>query len=245
MLGLLVIIVISWILLYFIEKKNIEVLGFIPCGKRIIQFVIGLGFIVFINLIRIYIEQILLDVDWKLNTKINYSLIFDSFIYHIRSALTEDLVFRGALLYILISKLGAKRAILISAFFFGIYHVFSYGMTSERIVPIVYVILVTGVTGYVWAYTFYKSKSILLGLGFHLGYNLTMSFFYSSQPYGELIFTELSRTNFTSEWNELYFLLFNGLFPSIMTYIFVKALFHFNTSIVQQQNNNDYENDSN
>jgi len=245
MLGLLVIIVISWVLLYYIEKKNIEVLGLIPNGKRIIQFAVGIVFIMLVSLINIYVESYILDVNWKLNSKINYTLIFDSFIYHLRSALTEDLVFRGALLYILISKLGAKWAIFISTICFGIYHVFSYGMTAERIVPIVYVVLITGVTGYVWAYTFYKTKSIILGLGFHLGINLIMTFFYSSQPYGELIFTELSRNNFTSKWNELYFLLFKGLFPSIMTYPFVKVLFHFNTSIVQQKNNNDYENDSN
>lgn len=42
MLGLLVIIVVSWVLLHFIEKRNIEALGIIPYGKRIIQFLIGL-----------------------------------------------------------------------------------------------------------------------------------------------------------------------------------------------------------
>ena len=58
MLGLLVIIIVSWLLLHFIEKKNIEVLGIIPTGKRIAQFFIGMIFIMLINTINIYIESI-------------------------------------------------------------------------------------------------------------------------------------------------------------------------------------------
>jgi len=230
MVGLLVIIIISWVLLHFIEKKNIAVLGIIPSPKRIIQFLIGFLIIVLINLSMIYIETIVKSVSWELKSSIDYGLIYKSFIYHLKSALTEDLVFRGAILYILISKIGAKRAILISAFAFGIYHVFSYGMIGDRIVPIFYVILTTGFVGYVWAYTFDKTKSIMMPLGFHLGYNLVMTCFYPSQPYGELLFAELSRANL-SEWDEVYYALFRGLYPTILTLIFVKLLLKSNFKI--------------
>lgn len=225
MLGLLVIIVISWLLLYFIEKKNIEFLGIIPYGKRITQFFIGLVFISLIGLLNIYIESIVLKVDWQIQPNINYNLIFEALVYHLKSALTEDLVFRGAILYIFINRLGAKWAIVISAFCFGIYHVFSYGMIGERIIPILYVVIITGFIGYVWAYAFYKTKSIMMGLGFHFGYNLLMTMFYQSQPYGELIFTEISRADI-SEWNNFIFVIFKGLSPSILTLVFVKLLYN-------------------
>lgn len=237
MLGLLVIIVVSWVLLHFIEKKNIEVLGVIPYGKRIAQFLIGMLFIMLLNILVIYIETLVLKVDWKLNDTIDYTLIFESFVYHIRSALTEDFVFRGAILYILISKIGSKKAILISAIIFGIYHVFSYGMTGSKIIPIVYVILITGFTGYVWAYTFHKTKSIMLALGFHLGHNLLMTFFYESNPYGELIFMELSKINLI-DWNWLFYNLIKGLFPSIVALIFVKFLLKSSAKLFK----NKYEN---
>ena len=230
MVGLLVIIVVSWVLLRLIEKKNIEVLGIIPYPKRVMQFLIGMLFLMLINLLGIYIETRVLKVDWELNSSINYTLIYESFIYHLRSALTEDLVFRGAILYILINRLGAKWAILISALCFGIYHVFSYGMTGDRIIPILYVILITGFVGYVWAYTFYKTKSILMALGFHLGTNLINTFFFESQPYGELLFAEVSRANI-SEWNNFLFLIFKGLFPTILTLIFVKLMLKSNFKI--------------
>ena len=226
MLGLLIIIVVSWVLLHFIEKKNIEVLGIIPTGKRMVQFLIGLVFIMLITLLNIYIETIVLKIDWQFQTSINYNQIFDAFIYHIRSALTEDLVFRGAILYILINRLGAKWGILISAMCFGVYHVFSYGMTEARIIPILYVILITGFTGYVWAYTFYKTKSIVLALGFHLGVNLMNTFFFESQPYGELIFEAITKIELV-DWSWLGFNLFKGLFPSIMTLLFVKLLLKY------------------
>lgn len=224
MLGLLVIILVSWVFLHFIEKKNLAVLGFMPVKKRIIQFAIGMLFIMLISLLKIYIESIILTVEWKLQTLIQYDQIFESFLYHLRSALTEDLVFRGAVLYVLINRIGAKWAIFLSSFFFGIYHVFSYGMLGERIIPILYVILITGFTGYVWAFTFYKAKSILMPLGFHLGSNFLLSFFYKSEPFGELIFIQLSRVTL-SGWDDFYFSLFSGLFPSLMTVFFVKLLF--------------------
>jgi len=233
MIGLVIIIIISWGLLYFIEKKSIEVLGVIPYPNRIVQFLVGIVFITLTVLLIIFIESIILKVNWQLNGEINYASIFDAFIYHLRSALTEDLIFRGALLYILIKKLGAKWGMLISAIGFGVYHLFSYGMIgSNNIVPILYVVLVTGFTGFVWAYTFYKTKSMMLALGFHLGYNLIMTFFYPSQPYGELLFTELSKIEL-SEWNKLYYSLFKGFFPSIITLAFVKLLFYFKLKLVQ------------
>lgn len=234
MTGLFVIIIISWVLLRFIEKKNIEVLGIIPYPKRILQFFIGLVFMMLLNLVLIYFESLILNVEWQEQNSINYNLIFNSLVYHFKSALTEDLVFRGALLYILISTIGSKKAILISAVFFGIYHVFSYGMTGDRIIPILYVTLITGFTGYVWAYTFYKTKSIMLALGFHLGYNFLMTLFYESNPYGQLIFMELNKESLM-DWNWLFYSLIKGLLPSILTLIFVKNIVKSNSTIFKNE----------
>ena len=230
MLGLLIIIIVSWVLLHFIEKKNIDALGIIPNTTRIIQFFIGFLIITVIMLLNIYIETLVLKVDWKLNT-LNYPSIFNAFIYHLRSALTEDLVFRGAILYILIQRIGATKAILLSAITFGIYHVFSYGIAGEGMILITYVVVITGFVGYVWAYTFHKTKSVLMALGFHLGTNLVNTFFFESNPYGELLFTQVSKINL-SEWNNFLFLIFKGLFPSIISLICVKLL--LKTSLLSQ-----------
>ncbi len=220
MIGLLVIIVISWMLLHFFEKKNIAVLGIIPAKKRSIQLIVGFTTMLLICLLIILIEILILKVDWSLNKNANYSAILQSFIYHLKSALTEDLVFRGALLYILIQRIGAKKAILLSAILFGIYHIFSYGLIGGNIIFILYITLITGLTGYIWAYTFYKTKSIMMGLGFHLGYNFTMSLFYENNPYGNLIFQEISKIQL-EDWNSLFYNFTKGFLPSILTLLFV------------------------
>lgn len=235
MLGLLIIIVISWLLLQFFEKKSIDALGIMPSVNRAFQFFVGFIVISLIVLINIYVETRILNIDWELKT-VSYRTIFNALWYHLKSALTEDLVFRGAILYILIKRIGAKWAILISALFFGVYHVFSYGMTGERLIPILYVILVTGFTGYVWAYSFYKTKSIMMGLGFHLGVNIINTFFFESQPYGELIFKAISKVELR-DWDWLYFSLFKGLFPSIVTLIFVKQYIKFKSKNIPKELN--------
>ncbi|WP_422105666.1 CPBP family intramembrane glutamic endopeptidase [Winogradskyella sp.] len=235
MLGLLVIIVISGLLLHFIEKKNIDVLGITPNKNRWTQFMIGVLVITVIVLTNIVVETLLLRVEWQLRT-INNTLIFDAFYYHLKSALTEDLVFRGALLYILIRRIGPTKAIILSAMIFGVYHWFSYGIIGQNAVLMAYVFLITGFTGYVWAFAFYKTKSILMGLGFHVGVNFINACFFESQPYGELIFTEISRIEL-KDWNWLYFNLFKGIFPSVATLIFLKQYLKFNSKTILRKQN--------
>lgn len=233
MLGLLIIIVISWALLRFIEKKNIDVLGIIPNLNRLGQLVLGFLIITLISLINIYIETQILNVEWK-SKAIDYSVFFNAFIYHLKSALTEDLIFRGAILYILIQRIGPVKAIWLSAIMFGVYHWFSYGIIEGRLILLAYVLVVTGFTGYVWAFTFYKTKSIMTGLGFHLGVNLINACFFESQPYGEIFFQKVSSID-VNDWNWLFFNLFKGLFPSLATLVCLKFL--LNTKLYSQTEN--------
>jgi membrane protease YdiL (CAAX protease family) len=221
MIGLVVLLLISWGLLFLLEKKNLFAIGIVPTPKHLVHFAVGLVSILLICGILVSIETEIQCVKWEFRG-IRYPLLLEAFGYHLRSALTEDLVFRGALLYILIRRLGAKWAILLSAVFFGIYHVFSYGITGERWILITYVVLVTGFTGYVWAYAFHKTKSIYLGLGLHLGYNMLMACFYEAQPYGEMLFSALSKADLL-EPAKSYYSFFRGLFPTAMTLILLKV----------------------
>lgn len=220
MIGLFVILVISWGLLSYFEKENIKVLGFEPSIKFLSHFLIGFTIITIIVLLNIYMETIVKQVEWQKN-EINYPYLLNAIVYHLKSALTEDLVFRGAILYILIKRIGANWAILISAIMFGIYHWFSFGILNERFILLAYVFIITGFTGYVWAYTFHKTKSIFMGLGFHVGANLIMSCFFESQPYGEMIFSLKSSVEL-DEMPNFIFSFFRGLFPSILMLLLVR-----------------------
>ena len=127
MLGILVALAISWLLLFFIEKKNILSLGFLPIAKRLKQFFIGFLITATLCAIVQYAESFLKSSTWVLNEKITSQIILNAFWWDFKSVLTEELIFRGALLYILIQKIGANKGILISA----IHLEFIIGFPSE------------------------------------------------------------------------------------------------------------------
>lgn len=220
MLGLLIIIGASWLLLYVAGKEHLNCLGVKPIKKRSLQFLTGLFFIALLRLLLIYFETQVKSIQWGVQNDISFSMIIQAFWYHLKSALTEDLIFRGAVLYLLIKRIGVQKGLILSAIAFGIYHWFSYGMIGSNLVPLIYVLITTGLTGYVWGYTFTKTESIMMPLGFHLGWNFITTLFYPSQPYGQLLYKELSNIEL-SEINNLYYVIAIGLIPSLITYLFV------------------------
>ena len=221
MLGIIVILAVSWLLLHFIEKENPLVLGVLPVKQRIFEWFVGLSFIVLLRIVFLYIETEARQIVWE-SVEVDLQAIVFAFGYHLRSAVTEDSIFRGALLFILIRRIGMQKALIISGIVFGIYHWFSFGMINEpRFVPMAYIFLTTGFTGYVWGYGYAKTKSVMMPLAFHVGHNMVMTMFYPNAPYGEMLFHEVARVNFSSEWYQLYFLLFTGLVPSVLTLVFV------------------------
>lgn len=223
MLGVIIIIILSWSLLFFIEKENLSVLGFTPLRKRGLQFIIGLGFISILRSIFIFVDTQVLSISWEMEQVVRYDVIFNSLWYHFISALTEDLVFRGVLLYILIKRIGLQKGILISAIAFGTYHWFSYGLIGSSAILLIYVLLTTGFVGYVWAYTFAKTKSILMPLGFHFGWNFITTLFYDRQPYGNLVYNAATKVELSEPSSTVYSLLI-GLLPPLLTFIFVRKL---------------------
>ncbi|MEO7977991.1 type II CAAX endopeptidase family protein [Flavobacterium sp.] len=186
MIGILILIAISWLLLFFIEKKNILALGFLPVIKRLKQFLIGFLFTSILCAVIQYLEAYLKSSFWFLNNNISYEIILKSIWWDIKSVWTEELIFRGALLYILIKKIGSRKSILISAIAFGVYHWFSYGVLGN-IIAMIMVFIATGLMGYAWAWAFSKSKSIILPLAIHLGWNIVYNTIFSKGPLGKII----------------------------------------------------------
>lgn len=105
-----------------------------------------------------------------------------------KAAFFEELIFRGALLYLLIKRLGINWACLISASVFGIYHWFSYQMFDRGLIPMVYVFLLTGAGGFMFAYAFAKTKSLYAPLGLHFGWIAISIVVFSAGPLGNSLF---------------------------------------------------------
>src|SRR5574339_1312178 len=122
MIGTLVVLVISEILLWLVYKKHIGVLGLMPNLKRLKQFL--LGFLITASCCVLYflLIGVVENYKWRLNESITVKTILSSILWVLNSVLFEELIFRGALLYIAIRKVGTKKAILLSAIVFGIWH---------------------------------------------------------------------------------------------------------------------------
>lgn len=201
MIGILVELIISWILLYLIERKNILSLGFLPITKRLKQLAIGFLITAILCIGVESLEMLLRSSSLHLNENSSAALILKMFWWDFKSVLTEELLFRGALLFILIERIGARKGIIISAVAFGIYHWFSFGIFGN-IIPMFFVFISTGLMGYAWALAFSKTKSIFLPIGLHLGWNFTFNTIFSKGPLRNgLIVSEGG--NIISDWFSL------------------------------------------
>lgn len=229
MIGILVAIALSWLLLYLIEKKNILALGFLPIGKRLKQFLIGFLITGILCVLVQYLESYLKSSTWILNKDITSGIILKSFWWDFKSVLTEELIFRGALLYILIQKIGSRKSILISAIAFGIYHWFSYGVLGN-VMAMILVFIGTGLMGYAWAWAFSKTKSIMLSFGLHLGWNFIYNTIFSKGPLGELVLISKGGIELT-DWASLLNFVSGLVIVPILVLIYVRYFVKKETEI--------------
>lgn len=229
MRGILVAISISWLLLYLIEKKNILTLGLLPIGKRIKQFLIGFLITGILCVLVQYLESYLKSSTWILNKNITSGIVIKSFWWDFKSVLTEELIFRGALLYILIQKIGSKKSILISAIAFGIYHWFSSGVLGN-VMAMILVFIGTGLMGYAWAWAFSKTKSIMLPFGLHLGWNFVYNTIFSKGPLGALVLIPKGGIELT-DWASLLNFISGLVIVPILVLIYVRYFVEKETKI--------------
>lgn len=220
MIGILIALFVSWVFLHFFEKKNLLALGFLPIAKRLKEFLIGFIITAILCTGVQYLEITLKSSDWVFNENSTIKNVIQFFWWDFKSVLTEELIFRGALLYLLISKLNAEKGVLISAIAFGIYHWFSFGIFGQ-IIPMIVVFIGTGLMGYAWAMAFSKTQSIAMPVGLHLGWNFTFNTIFSKGPLGEGVIIASAGEDI-SNW---FFIISLWLAPLIVL-LFVKYLVH-------------------
>jgi membrane protease YdiL (CAAX protease family) len=187
MLGLIVQLVLSWIIIWTVEKRGLSVLGLKPTTRRITHFFIFFLLTALICSSGFLMKMAIADQHWYLNPQLSAKLFSDGLVWNIKSVLFEEFIFRGVLLYILIKKLGAVKGIIISAIAFGIYHWFSFGVLGN-IPAMIFTFFITGVMGLLLAYGYAKTFSLYIPIAIHLGWNFTQIFIFSQGPIGNGIF---------------------------------------------------------
>lgn len=183
MAGIIVQLFISWIIIWLYERNDLRVLGLKPTRKRLPDFLLFLivtsgccaaGF-----LMKMYFG----GLRWQVNPALTFGLFFEGLWWNIKSVLFEELIFRGVLFYILIRKLGITKAIIISSVAFGIYHWFSFGVIGN-VTQMIFVFLITGTMGSVYAYGYARTMSLYVPSAIHLGWNFTQGFIFSEGSIG-------------------------------------------------------------
>lgn len=190
MLGIVIQLAISWLVVWLFEKGNLNCLGLLPAKKRLADF--GLFFIITAacSALGFLLQILIAKQSWQLNPDISFLLILKGIWFVVKAVLFEELIFRGVLLYVLIKKIGATKAIVISAAAFGIYHWFSHELWGNP-VQMAIEFFTSGAMGLVLAYGYAKTKSLYVPVAIHFGWNIVQMVVFSGNTIGEQVFIEV------------------------------------------------------
>ena len=205
MLGIFVVLILSWLILWFFSKDHITVLGIKPTSKRLREFSAGLIFMAMGCAVNLLGQSYFKEIGYVHNPDYGIWEALNGIWWTFKAALFEELIFRGAILFILIKNIDNTKACIISAIAFGIYHWFSYEMFGRGVVPMIYVFLLTGAGGWMFAYAFAKTKSIYAPLGLHFGWIVVSIVVLSDGPLGNSLFMTNGNTVELGGWAQLLF----------------------------------------
>jgi uncharacterized protein len=178
MAGILVQLLISWALLRLFEKQDLKALGFAPTRARMKDLTIGLLAPVIYFTLLFFALSYLGHNPYSANPNYTSKDFFAGVWYLFKSVAFENLIFTGAILYILIKRLGATKAALASAVAFGVYHWFSWNLFTQPAAMAV-TFFTTGLAGFVWALAFAKTGSVYLPFSLHFGVDFVFSIIFS------------------------------------------------------------------
>jgi hypothetical protein len=138
------------------------------------------------------------------------------------SVLYEELIFRGALLYIAIEKLNIKKACILSAVGFGIYHWFTFNVFGNPFMMAI-TFLMTAIAGLSWAFAFAKTKSLYLPIGLHFGWNFINTVVFSNGQRGQAILVRANENQLQGILSLIVFL-FQVFALALLTFGYLKWL---------------------
>lgn len=223
MLGIIAVLIFSYSIIYLL-KGNTSWLLFSPSANQIQYAVIGLllaiGFVAALNLsVAFAVEN-----PYLLNHIYSAKQFFFSTWYVLKGVFLEELIFRGLLFYLLIEKIGFKKAIWISSVAFGIYHWFSYGLMGQPVKMLI-TLISTGSVGYVLGAAFHYSKNLYLPIALHFGYNFSKMILFSGEHnIGKQLFYKKYDTDLVepSAWVGIPLLLTYYVGFQVMCYLYIK-----------------------
>src|SRR5687768_478045 len=99
MLGILVQLLISWLLVWMIQKKDLRVLGLKPTRSRLLHFILFFLLTAACCATAFLMRTVFTEERWHLNPLLTGSMFVEGVWWNIKSVLFEELIFRGVILY--------------------------------------------------------------------------------------------------------------------------------------------------
>lgn len=187
MIGI-ILLTITWLLFRF-EGRSLSAIGCNQPLKRTQEFFSGLCIAALFAVAQFTLAAEVADFSWKINSNFGLNELANSLRWVFNSVIYEELIFRGYLLYKLIQWLGPRTGVALSSISFGIYHWFSYEVFGHWM-SMIFVFIMTATFGLMLAYAFYKTRSIILPIALHLGWNLvTLTVFSNGSIGNQLLYS--------------------------------------------------------
>jgi membrane protease YdiL (CAAX protease family) len=227
MLGNVVILLASWGLLR-LEERNLSVLGLVPSLLRMLQLLLGFLATLALAVVLSYMFSYLANFEWVPAQQVGSGFLFDGLYSTLQSVLFEELLFRGYFLYKGITLLGEKRANLLSAAAFGIYHWFTFGVLGNPVIMI-WVFVYTVLWGLMFAYAYSRTGSLAFPVGLHWGWNFIDQVIFNQQ--GGSLFTAFTsiHTRYLSSLESMLYL----KLPTLAFAVFIIVLLSQHASPVK------------
>ena len=223
MIGISVVILLTWILLRYVVREPVAILGIAPTRQRVKELFVGMLFMAVIGVINFTWQAHAKEIGYQINPDYGLMDMLRGSFWVFRAVVFEELIFRGVLLFVLIRYLGIVKACLISATIFGMYHWFSYEVFGARLILMIYIFLVTGAGGWMFAYAYAKTKSLYAPTGLHLGWNLVTAVVFSSGPIGNQWLIQQGQGVQYNDWYTLlFFTLQTIIAPGLVTWFLYK-----------------------
>jgi uncharacterized protein len=187
MLQLIVLLAISWLLIWFFQKGNLSVLGLMPTKSRMKYFTILFIVSALVAASAFLFKMYFAKETYTFAKALTTNAILLEIWYQCRTVLTEELLCRGVLLYMLIKKTGATKAVIISSVVFAVLHWINAGVWGN----ITQMIIVFGFTfamGLLLAYAYARTFSLLIPFAIHFGWNLVQNYIFPDTATGNHIF---------------------------------------------------------
>ncbi|NNV56091.1 CPBP family intramembrane glutamic endopeptidase [Limnovirga soli] len=187
MLQLIVLLAISWLLIWFFQKGNLSVLGLIPTKSRMkyfaVFFIVSALAAASAFLLRMYFAK----ETYTFANALTTNAILLEIWYQCRTVLTEELLCRGVLLYMLIKKAGQTKAVIISSVVFAVLHWINAGVWGN-ITQMMIVFGFTFAMGLLLAFAYARTFSLLIPFAIHFGWNLVQNYIFPDTASGNHIF---------------------------------------------------------